>query len=442
MKTIIFPAIILTILIASSPGYVYGLDGVTGYTDANCLECHDEMAADHGASVHRDIPCLECHIKAVEEDHEQVDLVDCVQCHAPHTEKTLHDAHTRVTCKACHIGGGIPAIDPESKNIIFSGMFQPAMDLSLHQAIGPKTEEHCGECHFRGNELGASTMALPAKSILCMPCHVATFSVGDKTSLVSSLIFIIGMIGLAIVWFSGSMNKRASVTPKKIKGKARTKPRTIFFNKFFQLLKEIFVEVVLLKRLFLQSPARWIIHSLIFFPFIFRFAFGLVALLLSIFLPDGSVTIAMLDKNHAMCALFFDVTGLMIFAGCMVAIVRKAREQSKKIDSLPEPGKIMSAMIGLIVLVGFVLEGLRIAMTGWINGSELAFVGYCISLLFKGMTGLTDIYGYVWYAHAILTGVFIALIPFTRMAHIITAPIVLIMNARSRVKDRCKENEI
>jgi nitrate reductase gamma subunit len=51
------------------------------------------------------------------------------------------------------------------------------------------------------------------------------------------------------------------------------------------------------------------------------------------------------------------------------------------------------------------------------------------------MIGLTDIYGYVWYAHAILSGAFLALIPFTRMSHIITAPIVLILNARSQAQD-------
>ena len=56
-------------------------------------------------------------------------------------------------------------------------------------------------------------------------------------------------------------------------------------------------------------------------------------------------------------------------------------------------------------------------------------MGYGVSLLMKGMTGLSDIYGYVWYVHAILTGVFIALIPFTRMLHIFTAPVVLMADA-------------
>lgn len=278
-------------------------------------------------------------------------------------------------------------------------------------------------------------MILPAKSILCMPCHVATFSVGDKTTLVSLFIFLVGMVGLGVVWFSGSIHKGAHRFGEKTEVKTRFEPGALFSGKFFRLLKVLFVEVVLLQRLFRLSPARWIIHALIFFPFLFRFSFGLAALLLSIFLPDGSVTIAMLDKNNAMRALFFDVTGLMILAGSTAAIVRKGKDQNEKIASLPKPGRGMPAMIGLIVLVGFILEGLRIAMTGWPGGAGWAFFGYGISLLLKGMIGLTDIYGYVWYAHAILTGTFMALIPFTRMSHIIAAPIILIINARSQAKD-------
>ena len=80
-------------------------------------------------------------------------------------------------------------------------------------------------------------------------------------------------------------------------------------------------------------------------------------------------------------------------------------------------------------------------MTGWPDGAGWAFFGYGVSLLLKGMSGLTDTYGYMWYTHAILVGAFMALIPFTRMSHIITAPIALIINARSETKE-CAKNEI
>jgi hypothetical protein len=439
MKISVIPTLVLAVLIAQGSVAASDGNGVVGYTNAQCLECHEEMETDQSASVHVDIPCLECHIQAAKKDHEQVAQTECRQCHEPHDEKVIHDAHSQVTCKACHMKGDVPATDPESGKIIFSGRFLPDTVLTPHQAIQSQTDEGCENCHFQGNALGASSMVLPAKGIWCMPCHVATFSVGDKTTLVSLFIFLVGMVGLAIVWFSGSMAKRPLFTDEKLKVETRFKPSPLFWIKSFGLLKPIFMEVVLLQRFFQRSKARWMIHALIFFPFLFRLGFGLTALLLSVVLPDGAVTIAMLDKNHVMRALFFDVTGLMILAGSMAAIVRKGKDANTIIASLPEPGQSMPAMIGLIVLVGFILEGLRIAMTGWPGGSEWAFLGYGISLMFKGMTGLTDIYGYIWYTHAILTGAFMALIPFTRMAHIITAPIVLIINliinARSRAKD-------
>ena len=92
----------------------------------------------------------------------------------------------------------------------------------------------------------------------------------------------------------------------------------------------------------------------------------------------------------------------------------------------------MSALLALIVLVGFLLEGMRIAMTGWPDGAEYAFVGYGISLLLQGVVGLADRYGYLWYIHAVAVGIFVALIPFTRMSHIVTAPLDIDRQCRHR----------
>ena len=67
-------------------------------------------------------------------------------------------------------------------------------------------------CHFKGKALGASSMILPAKSILCMPCHVAAFSTGDRTTLFSLLIFVVGMRGAGVIWFSGGRGGRRGHT--------------------------------------------------------------------------------------------------------------------------------------------------------------------------------------------------------------------------------------
>jgi nitrate reductase gamma subunit len=74
---------------------------------------------------------------------------------------------------------------------------------------------------------------------------------------------------------------------------------------------------------------------------------------------------------------------------------------------------------------------MRIAMAGLTEGARYAFAGYGISLLFSDSSGLNDIYGYMWYVHAVLTGGFVAYLPFSRMLHIIMAPLVLAMGAVS-----------
>ena len=71
-------------------------------------------------------------------------------------------------------------------------------------------------------------------------------------------------------------------------------------------------------------------------------------------------------------------------------------------------------------------------MTGATGSAAYAFVGFGISRLFSNPGALSDIYGYGWYVHAALTGVFIALLPFSRLLHIILSPVVLALNAVTR----------
>jgi hypothetical protein len=418
MKIFILQITIFIICIGCPFASAAQTDPADGYTNDQCMECHEEMVEDHAVSTHSDIQCLTCHPRAAQEDHEDLPLVDCRRCHAPHDEKVAHDAHTRVACKACHQKDGVAIVDPGSGQVVFSGETLPGRNLSPHQMVVREGDASCRSCHFKGNDLGASAMILPAKSILCMPCHAATFSIGDRTTIFSLLIFAVGMGGLVAVWFSGGRVKHGA---HRLQGG---------FSPFVMAFVD---DVLLLKKLYRLSPARWVIHALIYYPILMRLAFGMIALGLSLTLPDTDLTRAMLDKNHPMRALFFDLTGLMIITGVFAALFRPEEDRST-VSDLPAPGRGMTLLLGLIVLAGFILEGLRIAMTGWPAGANYAILGYGISLMVKGMTGINNIYGYVWYGHAILTGAFVAMIPFTRMMHMLTAPVVLMADARSRIK--------
>jgi nitrate reductase gamma subunit len=129
----------------------------------------------------------------------------------------------------------------------------------------------------------------------------------------------------------------------------------------------------------------------------------------------------------------------MVMFGVALAVIRRtSRAGAPRLPGLPGPDWTSYGLLGGIMVAGFVLEGMRMAMTGSTEGTAYAFLGYGISRLCAG-SDLTGIYGYVWYAHAILTAAFVAYLPFSRMFHMIMAPVTLALNAGSRTHHLRKE---
>jgi len=295
------------------------------------------------------------------------------------------------------------------------------------------TDTTCQRCHFAGNLLGAASMALPAKSIICMPCHTATFSVGDSITIVSLLIFVLGMLLFFSIYLSGSLSGTDGGNSIgrlfRLLGGA---VRCIFSEQIVRIIRAPFWDVLLQRRLYRVSPRRWMIHALIFYGFIFRFFWGLVALCGSVWKPDWPLVWHLVNKDYPLTGFLYDLTGVMILVGVGLAFVRGLIKRKGRATGLPEQDRPALGLIGAMVIIGFVLEGMRISMTGYPEGSEYSLVGYAIGLLFSFPRGLVEVYGFVWYIHAALTGVFIAYIPFSRLLHIIMAPVVLAMNACKR----------
>jgi nitrate reductase gamma subunit len=253
-------------------------------------------------------------------------------------------------------------------------------------------------------------MVLPAKSILCMGCHAATLSVNDAVTIPSLLVFLLGLAVAMSLWLSGA--------------------KIDFSPRILVALKSLLVDTILQRRLLRQSTARWAIHSLIFLPFVIRFAWGMVALVASWTGARGPWFLMLIDKNHPVNALLFDLTGLSVLVGVCAAIVRGIATRRQRLPGLPGQDHAALALIGSVVVVGFVLEGMRLAVTG-ASGSA-AFLGYAISRAFTAWPAPARAYGYVWYLHAALTGAFVAYLPFSRMFHILVAPVALAARAVRR----------
>jgi len=367
------------------------------------------------ASAHAKISCMECHPNSARFAHAGKRAA-CLECHVPHHEKVAHDIHAGIDCEACHIPDAEVVREHGSRQVQWRKGKKPGIASVVHSLAIDEKEGSCKKCHFSGNTVGASSMVLPAKSILCMPCHTATFSAGDKVTLISLLLFLFGFFSVASVWMSGTLKKRN---------------RTGIAKRIMALIKALFLDALLQRRLYSQSKERWSIHALIFFPFVFRFTWGMVALCTSLWIPEWTFTWKMLDKNDPASAFLFDLTGIMVIAGVALAVIRKSRNRKARLPGLPKPDWPAYGLLGGIFIVGFILEGMRIAMTGSPEGAAYAFLGYTVSRLFAG-ADLTGIYGYMWYMHAILTGAFMIYLPFSRMFHILMAPVSLAVRALSQ----------
>lgn len=383
-------------------------------------------AEEYLSAPHKVVTCTVCHPEAAQFRHDTQKAGACSQCHARHDEKVAHDAHMLVSCGACHLGEIDPVRDIQSSAVLWKRKPHSQKGNPIHHMERGEDRESCRRCHFPGNRVGAAAMVLPPKSILCMPCHAATFSIGDGITLAVLVLFILGSMGILLPWLTAVFRERRAAGT----GAGPTLTRRSGLRPLV-IAKAVLLDLLLQRRLYRQSLARWCIHTLIFLPIIFRFLWGMFALVGSLWNPGWSWVWPMLDKNFPATAFLFDLTGVMIMVGVVMAFIRGSMARVRSLPGLPGQDPWALILIALVVVLGFVLEGMRISMTGHPPGSPHAFMGYWISLLFSDHTDLTRGYGYMWYAHAILTGAFVVYIPFSRLLHIILAPMVLVLRGLS-----------
>ena len=415
--------------------------------DALCLYCHAEgkgKAArltakalalidldEYRHTPHSGLACIECHRSGAAFNHNRQARVNCLLCHTRHDEKKAHDAHLTVSCGACHLSEIKAFRDAASGNILFKVIRKPSSTLKVHDLPDASDKAACARCHHRSNSLGAPASVLPAKSIICMGCHGATFSVGDTTTIISLIIFLVGILLATSYFLSGSVTDQGGEKSfiSKFFIALGMGVRGVLSRRLPAIVKAMVFDVLLQRRLYRRSEARWWIHALIFYPFMFRFTWGMIGLLGSLWSPSQDWVWSMLDKNNMITAFTYDLSGGLLLLGVVLALIRELIARLKRRVSLPEQDPWSLLLIAGIVIVGFILEGMRMAMSGLPGSAEYAVIGYWLSSLFKAVKGLDSLYVYLWYAHAILVGGFIAYIPFSRLFHVIMAPITLAMNA-------------
>jgi cytochrome b subunit of formate dehydrogenase len=416
-----------------------------------CMDCHGKKdvekkvdgrpvslylnGKEYGETVHRRIACVECHDGIATSPH-RTSLIECASCHGYHGEGKAHDPHRSVNCEACHHESKEVTKDPKTGRVVLM-MVKEGVPLKLtsHRLADFKKNKACEKCHFTENKLGAPIRVLPAKSLICIECHSASISLNDPVSIIALILFM-GGLGITLsLWLKGTLGVPTYSTHEKISYLAEKIWQVIFSRKILTLLKVFVVDVLLLRGILKESLSRWTIHSFIYLPFFLRFFIGLLLLIVSKCFPMSPSVAILLDKNYPPIAFVYDLLGLCVIIGVAGATMRRFQ---KKFQNRPSGGQdiIVLALLGAILITGFFVEGLRILLTAIPPAVALpSFIGYPLSFLLGLFPFRWEwVYPYGWYVHAILTGLFIIYLPFSKMFHILVSPMVLLINSVTREK--------
>ncbi len=125
--------------------------------------------------------------------------------------------------------------------------------------------------------------------------------------------------------------------------------------------------------------------------------------------------------------LFIKVTanlfGLLALLGILMALWRRYVIRPQRLDNTKDDAIIL-ALILLILITGFIVQGLRMAIEPdpW---ATYAFMGYImapwLASLFSEAT-LLSLHKIIWWIHPILAFTLIAYFPYSKLSHILLAP--------------------
>ena len=199
-----------------------------------------------------------------------------------------------------------------------------------------------------------------------------------------------------------------------------------------QAMRRTLVDDVILHRsLRSVSGFRWLKHTLIFWGFALMFATELLA----VFVREGFPAFGWPDiwevASHPVRLAFdfvYDFTGLMVLVGCALAIGWRIAVQGTEEQKYTDTPT--AVFLFLVVLSGFVVEGMRLAAVPWdLHG--VSFVGSVFALVTPSAAGPgSTAYEVLWLAHVLGSCAFIAYVPAKRLVHSCATPMGRLMHSQ------------
>ena len=142
--------------------------------------------------------------------------------------------------------------------------------------------------------------------------------------------------------------------------------------------------------------------------------------------------------TYIVVSFLADIAGLMILIGIGFAFHRRYVVKPSYLSaSKPNQELYMYAMLISLVVIGYLIEGIRILGTGMPTGEQSwAPVGWLLAKIFGTFafsdSTLAASYRTLWFLHMINTMVFIASIGYTKLSHIFVLPFAALVTPAKR----------
>ena len=180
-----------------------------------------------------------------------------------------------------------------------------------------------------------------------------------------------------------------------------------------QALRQALLDTFLGRTLFQGDRPAGLMHLLIFWGFVILLI-GTVLLVVHEYWSPFLV-----GRSHLLFEFSMEVGGLLLVAGVIWALVRRYIQQVPRLERRLEDAVVP---VGLLIVAtsGFLLEGIRLAAQKppW---AQWSFVGAWIAGLVPERAAVAA-YPYLWWGHALVSLSFIALIPFSKLFHLVGGP--------------------
>ena len=169
-----------------------------------------------------------------------------------------------------------------------------------------------------------------------------------------------------------------------------------------------------------------LMHLSLFWGFLVLFAGSFIVALQA----DGGIQV-LAGKFYLWFSLVLDIAGCLALLGVAGLAYRRFAVRPPGLSAFSGDG-ILLVGIGLILLSGFGVEGLRLTATkdAWALWSP---AGWLMALAFSALqTNMVTAYRVLWWSHLVLAMAFIGYLPFSKARHILFASVNILWSAGSK----------